>query len=319
MSLPQSHINTSMTNPKNIVIWCPARSGSTSLMRGARLGLKEIHGPSTASLWEATGRYGILGPKDAHGTEKNFNFAPWIDTPVSLNYHPWFINKRGSLRRNRLGKTGNPRTELPRRARLIREGNWQNSVIFKNMRWSNDSGRSRLELNELFDTAILTSSAEFHHIVLWRKDLFKWISSTFVFSRTQQAHGTVEWDGKLFGDPAHFTGTKYTSGHYKALEQFIISSSRLPKEKTVMIETNSINAISELVWPDSTRLALPNNATLLTGKVNYVDTRTGAAVTPIDLIHPHAIKLFRAFEAKCNKHLDWQNLDKNLGFTSQSI
>jgi len=309
-----------MTNPKNIVIWCYQRSGSTSLLRGTRLGLKEIYGLSTAGLWEATGRFGILGPEDAHRRDtKNFDFNPSIDTPTSLTYYPWFINKRRSLRRNRLGKTGNPRNELPMRARLIREGKWQNSIVFKNMRWSNDSDNIRLELNKLFDTAILTSAAEFYHIVLWRRDLFKWICSKFVFAMTQQAHGTVEWDGQFFGDPENFTGAKFISTAWRILEEFISSSDQLPKEKTIMIETNSINAISELVWPDGAALTVPTNESLSIGKVNYVDTRTGTAVTPIDLIHPYTIRLFRAFEAECNKNLDWQNLDKNLGFTGQSI
>jgi hypothetical protein len=309
-----------MTNPKNIVLWSPPRTGSTSLISGMHRGLASVHGPTVRGLWEGTGKYGILLPDDARAvTKNNIDLGNHDGNPLSLEYLHWFINRRGMLTKHKplTGIVGDPRDEPPNRAQLIREGKWNNSVIFKNMRWSDES-KNRVQLNQLFDAAILSSAADFHHVILWRRDLFKWFCSTFLFARLSKAHGEIEWDGKQYGLPQSFNSAHFKWHKDRLLTECIDSFKQLPKENTLMIETQSINNISTLTWPDGAVLEIPNQSTVPRGKVVYINTQTNQAVDPIDIVHPYAIEKFHNMEIEFNKKFDWQNLDKNLGFTCQS-
>ena len=304
-----------MSLPKNVVIWTLPRAGSTSLLYGIRDAMRAAELPYVHQLWEGTGAWGVLKLKNDRLLGKQIDFSKIIDNDVEISAEcrHWQVGKHGVLRS--VNVIGDPRTEPDNRVNILREGNWINSVVFKNMRWSPES-LDRQRLNKDFDDALFASPQQFHNVVLWRRNLFDWLCSRFVFMRVGMSHGTYEWDGTtLIGDPEKFRRGKYKNQAMSVLDEFIATFDKIPKSSSIMVETGAINSMPTIAWPDSTELPIPTGAfEQKDGAMVYINTLTQKRVGPKDLVHPALIDIFRDIEAKANERFDWQNLDKNHGF-----
>ena len=307
--------STSML-PKNIVIWTLPRAGSTSVLYGLRDAMRAAKLRNVQQLWEGTGAWGILRLRHDKKLGKSLDFSRRmiIDEEISAEYRRWVVGPQGMLKM--VDTIGDPRIELDNRVNILIEGKWINSVVFKNMRWSPES-LDRAGLNKEFDDAIFASPKPFHHIILWRKNMFDWLCSRYVLMRVGMAHGIYEWDGTtLIGDKNRWKPAKYKRQAMAVLDEFIETFKIIPKDKTIMLETSVLNSLNKASWPDQTGLSLPPNVfKQQSGSMVYINTATGLRASPKDLLQPFILDMFRELEAEINKKYNWQDLDKNSGFT----
>lgn len=302
-----------MLFPKNVVIWTLPRAGSTSMLYGIRDAMKASNLRQVQQLWEGTGVWGILRLRDYKQIGRNIDFSKSIDhtEKLSVDYRHWIVGKHGVLRS--VTATGDPRVEVDNRVNLLREGNWINSVVFKNMRWSPES-IDRVYLNKEFDDAIFASPQSFHHVILWRRNIFDWLCSRFVFMRVGIAHGTYEWDGTTFISN-NWRPIKVRKQVYRVIDEFVNTFDIIPKHNTIMVETGDINSMKKISWPDETTLPLPKDVFKQDlGQMSYINLITQEKVKPVDLLQSCHIDLFSELAEEIDQRYDWQNLDKNSGF-----
>lgn len=304
-----------LKHPENICIWTIPRSGSTSMLYGLKTSLEDVLPPGKRirHLWEATGIWGMLKMADSRDLHNKIDFSVIDDSVIYTNYRKWVVGPRGVLRIEE--GLGDPRLEIENRLTILAEGKWKNPVIMKNMRWSPESS-DRQKLNSDFDHAILNSPKNFQHVVLWRRDIVDWLASRFMLTKMPDgAHGTLEWDGEYLGNPDKFRIRRFSRVSLRVLDEFNESLAKLPRGKSMMVETKAMNSLDKLSWPDGKELPIASGAfDHARGQVMYVDAKTGSRLKSLDIIHPDIIGMFQEINHKAQNRLDWNNLDKLHGF-----
>ena len=307
--------------PKNIVVWTLPRSGSTHLQFRISRGQYDLtENPRTRNMGEAIGIGGMFRNYWGVSYEINFGdvFSDSADISI-MNHIHWHIGRE----HNNLTTTnhnGNPLDEIKNRTDIIRNGTWSNPIVVKNMRWSRESDHPE-KLNALFDRAFIESSGEeFYHIVLWRKSPQELLASRIAMGIARKSHGEIEWAGNKFNFSNKDLKQVFADVSRRHFSDFIASSKQLPFDKTILIETNAIDTISSLEWPDGTILPLPGKETLITkhgGSCTYIHKESGKKVKPIDMMSPKTMQIINLIAAEAEKS-SWSTLDTALGFKKYS-
>lgn len=306
--------------PKNIVIWTLPRSGSTHLQyriaTGQRIATKNVN---TRNLQEVGGTSGILRAHWGVGYEVNFDDAINGSTNeiALLDYVRWTINEENNL--VLADVHGNPLDEIKSRSSIIKNMTWSNPVVMKNMRWSREANYPE-KLNELFDKAFLESTGEqYHHIVLWRRSPQDLMSSRLAIGMAKRSHGEYQWLGQTFRFADDYFEEQFTAVSRRHFTEFVTSTKQLPFENTILIETNAMNDISRLEWPDGAVLDLPSKESLppnRNGSSSYTYAMTGQKVKPIDMMAPETIGVIEMLANEAESKLSWSALGATFGFKS---
>jgi hypothetical protein len=306
-----------MANVENIAIWAAARTGSTYLQQVLARGLWDTYGANTRNLSEVTGVGGFI-PDWPNRPKVDFGAAvdeENTDTPTIQVFHHWEINKYGLLIQR--AATGDPIEEVHRRAKIIKQGRWENNVVFKNVRWGTDS-RFKNRLDNLYDDAILNSNKNFHHVVIWRRNALDTLHSWMVLKNTKMIHGKYEWDGV----PIEHQGNvqAFHKSYMATQKDFIDALNKLDHLKTVIIETDAISSLRKLDWFDGNHILLKDQTQLGDNSkakkyINkYINESTGEEIRPVDMLSESAKKIAAdiAYDMECQ--FKWSELDLWMGF-----
>ena len=302
---------------ENIAIWTLPRSGSSSLMFGIRDSMKATlpQNMRVHHLWEGTGIWGILKFTENKSLWNQIDFSSVDESStIELHYRQWTVGPAGTLKINQV--IGDPRLEVENRNRILREGKWNNAVVFKNMRWSGES-YDRVRLSREFDQALLGSPKNFHHVILWRRNILDWLCSRYLLMKVTSPHGVHEWDGVPMGNPEKFKKKRHVRNAMRVVSEFVDSLSAIPKQKSIMIETKAINSLTELVWPTNHRLQLNVDAFKQNaGSVTYINKNTGQKVNTVDLVPTEVLEVFHEINDRIQRTHNWNELPERHGFKS---
>jgi hypothetical protein len=311
-----------MNSPQNIIVWTLTRTGSTAFQQLLARGLYEAHGPDVKNMQEATGIGGIMHAYSvAMHMRTKIDFGAAVDPALvpeeikPVGYTNWQIDNTGSLRMKEM--SGNPVDEVHNRLDLIKSGNWKNHVVFKNMRWTLESSHLQ-QLNMLFEDAMINSQQSFHHVVLWRKNIFDMVASRVAMKYTGLAHGVYGFDGKPF--EAHKVAYKeFGQGYQDTVDEFIRMLPLLDQQRTVMVETEKINSLEKIEWRDGTVLTMPDRASIVNKDVGinrYVHKHTKEEIRPIDMLGVATKEIAFNLANTMQQKYDWDNLGTKFGFKS---
>jgi hypothetical protein len=271
-------------------------------------------------MGEAVGLGGMFRNYWGVAFEVNFGDAlsdsSVVDT-TTMNYMHWVVDQENNL--TIVNQEGNPLDEITSRSNLIRNMTWSNAVVMKNMRWSRESDHPE-KLNEIFDRAFIESTGEeFYHIVLWRRSPHELMASRIAMGIAKKAHGEIEWSGKKFKFAERYFAEEFTSVSRRHFRDFVSSVKQLPFDKTVLIETNALDAISTLEWPDGTALPLPDKSSIASkhgGSSTYIHKASKKRVKPMDMMAPGTVLLINQIASEAEEKLSWSTLGIDLGFRS---
>ena len=304
--------------PDNVCVWAMPRTGSTYMQQLLARGLWKVYGRNVNNMQEAVSYGGFVPNWMQNSDIPDFSDAleATDHADIGQTYFHWYINESMALRRCK--ETGNPLDEVLSRAAIIKEGDWKNHVVFKNMRWSHQC-RLHQQLDELYDDSILASKQNIHHVVTWRRDTLSALASWMVMRINQQAHGNYGWDGvplEFRADRAVFRKS-YISTHL----EFANAMQKLDAGKTVMIETSALDRLDMIEWLDETSLALStrniaNNTKAANYVNNYLNMETGEIVRPLDMLSDSSRELATSIVQELEAATKWTQLDQHIGFKS---
>lgn len=295
--------------PNNIALWAMHRSGSTHFGQRLASSLATIYGkyPTVSNLGEATGASGIV-------TEDLSGVGIWGEIEAQLclgsefvsTHIRWEFDKDKNLVcKNYMGSVN---AEIDRRIEIIRSSAWKNHLVLRNMRWPNMN-----HISTEYDRAFV--AGDFHHVVLWRRDLFDWICSRFIMRVTGTPHGmNLQYRDVEYKFAQESVADQFTSKLKRYIFSFYDSLDLLPKERTLMVETTAINDIPQLNWLDQTTLNLVDSLSIQRGATVWKSMTTKERVRPVDMITNETREKFRNWADNLNKELDWENLAQHVGF-----
>jgi len=295
--------------PNNIVLWCMHRSGSTHFGQRLASSMSMVYGklPHVANLGEATG---IAGFVSAHmntaGIWEEMETHLYTGTEFFTDHVKWTLDENNSLQS--MPGYGSINDEIASRVKILKDNSWKNHVVFRNQRWP-----KMKSISTVYDSAILEGN--FHHVVLWRRDLFAWLCSFMIFRMTKTPHGNdLEYDGVEYTFRNKDKKTEFLSRQKNYLMEFKESLMLLPTHSTVMIETNKMNNVSLIEWPDGNTLDMVDPTKIKKGMTVWKNTATGERVLPPDMITDADRDMFQEWANQVEQELGWPMLAENLGF-----
>jgi hypothetical protein len=287
---------------KNIVIFSMHRSGSTYLNTriacglGMYFGLTDLKDYTVRNLGEITGWASLLTedakPLRMHSEVKAL--AQGIDCVMPLRR---LVIRRGNLRRRK--GSSSVMQELESRERILRSGAWDNHAVMRIQPW-----QWRKMSDRIVDAALVPDA---HYVVLWRRDLFAWMTSMFILRNTAKSHGTIVFDGNPFHkDVTVDTRVRWDSRY---IDTFLNTVRKLSdrKDRVLVMETSQIDQIDTLEWPDGTTLVLPTKQALPEkGGISYVDA-DGNPVKKNDMISAASLDVIQQAADRLTQRYDWNN------------
>lgn len=327
-----------MTQPRDIVVWGQYRSGSTNmcvrLVYGIRrLGQKIPDQAAARFIGEGTGVPGIIatgavglgwrsmGQEIFQHLENRLHNIVGQETFI-MPHGTWHRDQRGHL--SRRPAHGDPWDEIQNRMRIIRDGDWTNPVVFKNMGWPRFK-----ELQEQTTDCILQSRKELYHVCTWRVNLFDWMCSHYSIRKRNsynlnfQPHGTFEWNGEPFRIIRPQIKKNFLASSARLLDNFCALIRHMPRDRSIMVELKDINRLNHISWPNGGELSLPLDDQLLkqefgekaTGENVYL--YQGRRIRAADMIDPELLETFREWSQIQERRLDWKNLPARMGIKTQ--
>lgn len=316
--------------PRDIVVWGQYRSGSTNMCYRLVYGIKWLGEPIPGQrlarfLGEATGRVGTVG-SGWRGVAREITehlehklYEKDSKSSLLMPYSSWQKDDQGNMERR--DAFGDPFDEILHRLRVIKEGDWQNPVVFKHMGWP-----KFLEHQSKTSEAMITSKKDLYHVCTWRGNLFDWMCSHYVIRKRDGSgfnpHGTYEWDGNHFGIINKEVKENFLKSSAGLLDNFRTLIQDMPKDKSVMVETKDINRIEKMHWPNGAALPLPSKQQLEnafkekeTGENIYL--HNGQRIRAADMIEPNLLETFWQWSKEQEKRLDWTNLPSQIGIKVQ--
>jgi len=295
--------------PNNIVLWAMHRAGSTHFGQRLATSMAYQYGPNphVVNLGEATGASGIVSVKlGGKGIWNELQDQIAMGTEFFTNLIRWELDEKNFLsHRVSFNEVGE---EISRREEILRTTPWSNHIVFRNLRWP-----KMKEASLRYDRAIV--EGDFHHVVLWRKDIFAWICSRMILRMTGTPHGNnLEYDGLEYKFHTDDAKAEFIERLYDYVVEFKNSLDILPPERTVIIETTQMNSANHISWLDHRNLALVEPDKISVGATVWKDVITGQRVLPPEMIDEDDKVLLREWADRVEQELDWSNLDKNLGF-----
>ena len=239
--------------PLNISLLSLPRAGSTSLLMKLTRAMKSYYGiDNVRKMGEAISSAGLFGVN-----HYPINKA-WREGPEggSADYLQWMLDHNSCLC---IGKAhAFPGNEFDNRINLVKASSWSNHAVIKHL------ASAQTESVMDFGDALIAAGPKFHHVVLWRKDLAGLIYSRYVSDKTRKnqvnaawhghtSHGFYLWNGEYIGNPKHEYGLE-TFGEYTRdiVASYVSIAQRLPKDRTVLLETSSVDSVDHFFWPEGT-------------------------------------------------------------------
>lgn len=296
--------------PNNIVIWCMHRSGGTHFGQRMAHSMASKYGklPNTANLGEATGSAGFIREGQGIGGIWNeMHTQLHMGTEFFIDHVKWTLDENNFLQAID-GYYGSVNEEIASRVKILKDRKWKNHVVFRNLRWP-----KMKSISTVYDSAIL--EGDFHHVVLWRQDLFAWFCSRAILRMTGVPHG----------DNLQYTGLEYMFNSDDAMLDFLAtldnyasefkdSLKLLPAHKTVMVETTKMNSIDHIMWPDGKSLGLVDAENVRRGNTVWKNRTTGERILPPEMIDIKHRKILHTRAKQLEQALDWENLAQQFGF-----
>lgn len=294
--------------PNNIALWAMHRAGSTHFGQRLASSLAEIYGkyPEVSNLGEATGASGIVSTKlNGTGIWNELEGQLALGAEFITNHVRWeFDDDKKLICKEHVGSVNE---EMHRRINLIKLSEWKNHLVLRNMRWPKMN-----HISVEYDRAFV--AGDFHHVVLWRRDLFDWICSRYIFRVTGTPHGmNLQYDDVEYKFAEESMANEFMSKLRSYIFSFSDSLDFLPKERTLMVETTTINNVQQLNWLDQTTLKLIDPHSIQRGATVWKSKTTNQRVRPVDMITKETKEKFRQWADNLNEELDWTNLDYNTG------
>ena len=293
--------------PNNIVLWAMHRSGSTHFGQRLATSMAYQYGPrpNVVNLGEATGASGIVSVKlGGKGIWNELQDQIAMGTEFFTNLIRWELDENNFL--THIESHGSVNEEISRREEILRTSPWSNHIVFRNLRWPKMKAAS-----VRYDRAIV--EGDFHHVVLWRKDIFAWICSRMILRMTGTPHGTdLEYDGLEYKFHTEDAKTEFLERLYEYVVEFKHSLDILPADRTTVIETTQMNSINQIVWQDGHSLKLIEPDKISAGTTVWKDVTTGQRILPPSMIDEEDKEIFRKWSDRVEQGLDWSNLDKTL-------
>ena len=312
-----------MTNiPQNISLLSLPRAGSTSMLTRLTRGMKEHYGnENVVKTGEAISNAGLFGGNH-YTIHRAWKYGPENGTAPYLK---WSIDQQNNFFIDQV--EDNPENEFSNRIKLIRDSEFANHLVIKNLAGANTE--SVLD----FSDALVSAGPRFHHVILWRKDLFGLICSRFVSDRTRRkknpssklnwvhntAHGTYKWNGKYLGkpDPDNEKSLAIFSDYTRdIMSSYILSAQRLPKDRTVLLETTMVSDVQILRWNDDTILdmstPLPPRIAAKSKSNKYLNVSTREFIKTADMIHPDVLVKLKKLSDELSSQYRWHELGQVL-------
>jgi hypothetical protein len=294
-----------MTVINNISLWAMHRSGSTHFIHRLTNSMKNA-GRDATNIGECTGWGGFIPIQENPILEEIQEFLPEGNDYVCPHI-TWQKDEEGRI--VLLTVNGSLMGEIEQRLELLANGTWSNSILFKFHPWPT--------MGKYFDSyanAVLKN--DFHHIILWRRSLYDWACSRFILRRTHSPHGVMKYDGNPWEFRTDIEIDLFLNRLEENLSEFLktmtVLSSR--KERTVMLETMSLNDQSKISFGDRCTLDLIPAETIKKGKTVFLDEH-GLRKLPKEMLNEETQFILQEWADIQNEKYDWLNLDKNSGFS----
>ena len=145
------------------------------------------------------------------------------------------------------------------------------------------------------------------------------MSSRLAIGMAKRSHGEYQWLGQEFRFQDDFFEDQFTSVSRRHFDEFVTSSKQLPFNNTILIETNALNSVSTLEWPDGAMLELAPDEMLdptRNGSSSYTYAMTGQKVKPIQMMAPETIDVINMLAQEAEDNLSWSTLGSTFGFKS---
>lgn len=312
--------------PSDVVVWAMPRTGSTYIQQIITRALWAKHKKLTKNLHEAVSFGGII-PKWMDvlqvANDDPVEFSDAIEpnpnrVKQELVYFEWFLNEEQHLHRQRI--EGDPVDEVLRRASIIKSGEWTNNVVFKTLPWHNKC-RLNDQLDDLYNDAIINSKKKMQNIVTWRRDTLSTIASWMVMRYIKKAHGVYGWDGRLIefsGD-----GMEFLQSWLATHVSFANTMQKLDPDKTVLVETSSLNNLSLVEWRNGYSMSLFTRELATNTKAenyvnSYINMATSEIVRPFDMLSDTAKDIAKTMSKELEMQTNWTQLDQYTGFRNYS-
>jgi hypothetical protein len=295
--------------PNNIALWAMHRSGSTHFGQRLASSMEHIYGkpPNVVNLGEATGASGIVSVKNGgRGIWNELQDQLQMGTEFVTKHIRWELNENSFLTWQEY--YGSVNEEITRRENIIKASAWHNHLVLRNMRWPKMKAASNR-----YDRAFV--EGDFHHVVLWRKDIFAWICSRMIFRMTGTPHGKdLEYDGLEYKFHTEDAKTEFLERLYEYVVEFKNSLAILPPDRTTIIETTEMNSATQISWPDGCVLKLVEPEKIVQGTTVWKDVTTGNRVLPPDMVDDEEKEVFRNWANRVEQGLNWSELENIVKF-----